>query len=102
MNDYTSTYIQGINHDDESYCTYTDLCRVCGASTDLIEEMIAEGILSPEGASPDDWRFTMVSIHRVQTVARLQQDLRINLPGCALVLDLLDELATLRGMTQRN
>ncbi len=101
MNELSSTYIQGIVLDDESYCSFSDLCRVCGASAEQIEEMIAEGIISPEGSSPAEWRFTLVSIHRVQTVARLHRDLRINMPGCALVLELLDELATLRAMTPR-
>ena len=101
MNELSSTYIQGIVLDEESYCSFSDLCRVCGTSAEQIEEMIAEGIISPEGPTPAEWRFTLVSIHRVQTVARLHRDLRINMPGCALVLELLDELATLRAITPR-
>lgn len=102
MNELSSTYIQGIVLDDESYCTFGDLCRVCGTSAEQIEEMIAEGIISPEGHNPAEWRFTLVSIHRVQTVTRLHRDLRINMPGCALVLELLDELASLRAMRPGN
>jgi len=47
------------------------------------------------------WRFTYTEIRRVQTAVRLQRDLRINLPGCALALDLLDELEELRQLRRR-
>ena len=94
-------YIQGTVLDDETFCTFGELCRVCGADAELIREMVAEGIISPECCraddAPEDWRFTLLAVHRVQTVTRLTRDLRINLPGCALVLELLDELAALRA-----
>ena len=99
MSEHSTTYLQGIVLDEESYCSFGELCRLCGASAEQIEEMIAEGIISPEGGNQSEWRFTLVSIHRVQTVVRLHRDLRVNLPGCALVLELLDELAALRAIT---
>ena len=96
------TYIQGTVLDEETFCTFGELCRVCGADAELIREMVAEGIISPEccraDAAPEDWRFTLLAVHRVQTVTRRTRDLRINLPGCALVLELLDELAALRAL----
>ncbi|MCL1979839.1 MAG: MerR family transcriptional regulator, partial [Proteobacteria bacterium] len=45
--------------------------------------------------------FTAIAIKRVQTTMRLQRDLRINLPGCALALDLLEELEELRCLSRR-
>lgn len=101
MNEHAKSYLQGVVLDDESYCSFGELCRLCGASDEQIREMVAEGILSPEGTDPEQWRFTLVSVHRVQTVVRLHRDLRVNLPGCALVLELLDELAALRSMRPR-
>lgn len=89
-------YLQGLILNEETRCTLGDLCRLCGVTAELIHEMIEEGIITPAGPSPCDWRFTFPAIKRVQTTIRLQQDLRINLPGCALVLDLLDELTELR------
>ena len=92
-------YIQGMVLNEETRCTLADLCRLCGVNAELILEMIDEGILTPEGPSPQEWRFTFVAIKRVQTVIRLQQDLRVNLPGCALVLELLEELEELRRLS---
>ena len=67
----------------------------------VIHDLIEEGILSPEGHSPQEWRFSFVAIKRVQTSVRLQQDLRVNLPGCALALELLEELEELRRLSRR-
>jgi chaperone modulatory protein CbpM len=94
-------YIQGVILNEENRCTLADLCRVCAVNAEMIHEMIEEGIITPEGASSQEWRFSAVAIIRVQTAIRLQQDLRVNLPGCALALDLLDELAELRRLARR-
>ena len=93
-------YLQGMILNEEILCSLGDLCRLCGVSPECIHDMIEEGIVSPQGLSPREWRFTAVSIKRVQTTLRLQHDLRVNLPGCALVLDLLEELEELRQRTR--
>jgi chaperone modulatory protein CbpM len=65
--------------------------------TETVNEMVDEGLLIPEGTSPETWRFNALSIKRIQVTLRLQNDLRVNLPGAALVLDLLEELDELRS-----
>lgn len=95
------TYIQGIILDEETLCTLTDICRLCSVSAETVCNMIDEGIISPQGTEPEQWCFTFVEIKRVQTAVRLQQDLRVNLPGCALALDLLEELEELRRRVHR-
>ena len=91
-------YLQGVILNEDTHCTLADLCRLCGVPAEVIHEMVEEGLLTPEGLSPGDWRFTCVAIKRVQTAVRLQQDLRVNLAGCALALDLLEELEELRRL----
>ena len=91
-------YLQGVILNEDTRCTLTYLCRLCGVPAEVIHEMVEEGLLTPEGLSPGDWRFTCVAIKRVQTAVRLQHDLRVNLPGCALALDLLEELEELRRL----
>ncbi|MCL2789746.1 MAG: chaperone modulator CbpM [Desulfobulbus sp.] len=92
-------YIQGMILNEETRCSLADLCSLCGVNTAIIHEMIDEGLITPEGIAVQEWRFTSVAIKRVQTAMRLQRDLRVNLPGCALVLDLLDELEELRRLS---
>ena len=88
--------ISGTILDEDLEVTLCDLCRMCNIPAEIVHEMIDEGLVSPHGSSPRQWRFTAIEIRRVQTTLRLQRDLRVNLPGCALVLDLLDELEKLR------
>ncbi|MGI6656576.1 MAG: chaperone modulator CbpM [Desulfobulbus sp.] len=94
-------YIQGMVCNEETRCTMADLCRLCGVDAELIHSMIDEGILSPEGRSPGEWSFPFVAVKRVRTVLRLHRDLRVNMPGCALALDLLEELEELRRFARR-
>ncbi|HBI14871.1 MAG TPA: MerR family transcriptional regulator [Desulfobulbaceae bacterium] len=89
-------YLSGAILDEELECSLPDICRLCNVSLDMVQEMIAEGLLCPRGRHPMEWRFTAVELRRILITLRLQRDLRVNLPGCALVLDLLEELAELR------
>lgn len=90
-------YLQGLVLNEETRCSLADLCGLCGVPAGFIHEMMDEGIIAPaSGNSSQDWLFTFVEIRRVQTTIRLQRDLRVNMPGCALALDLLDQLDELR------
>lgn len=91
-------YLTGTILDEETVCGLSDLCSMCNISAEMVHEMIDEGLICPAGKNPMQWRFTSIEIHRIQTTIRLQKDLRVNLPGCALVLDLLDELEKLRRL----
>jgi len=91
-----TTFLTGTVLDEENECTLSELCRICNVSIELIHEMIDEGMITPVGESPMEWRFSSIEIWRIKTSLRLQRDLRINLPGCALALDLLEELDRLR------
>jgi len=93
--------IQGLVLNEETCCTLADLCRFCGVHAEIIHNMVDEGLITPEGYSPQEWRFTFVAIKRVRTALRLHHDLRVNLPGCALALDLLDEIEELRRLSRR-
>jgi chaperone modulatory protein CbpM len=87
--------------DEHIRVSLRELCGMCGVSTELIVEMVSEGIVEPEGGNPRHWQFTGVSIQRIQTAIRLQRDLKVNLAGAALALDLLEELAELRRLRAR-
>ena len=43
--------------------------------------------------------FSAIELRRARTAMRLQRDLGVNLAGIALILDLLDEVDTLRLLT---
>ncbi len=87
--------------DDTKTWGINDLCTLCRVESDVVHEMVEEGVVIPEGASPETWRFNAVAIKRIQITLRLQNDLRVNLPGAALALDLLEELDELRALTKQ-
>ncbi|CCE24351.1 chaperone modulator CbpM [Methylotuvimicrobium alcaliphilum] len=82
--------------DDNTRFTLLELCRLGQTSAEWVIELVEEGVLEPEGSEIGDWRFGADALKRLQAVQRLQRDLRINLPGAALVLELLEEVEMLR------
>lgn len=87
--------------DEGLFLGLVEVCTICRIDHQLVFDMVNEGLLSPEGPSPDSWRFDAVAIKRIQITRRLQNDLGVNLPGAALALDLLDELEELRCRLRR-
>ena len=90
------TWIEGTIVENEVHMTIVELAEAACTPEDLIMAWVSEGVLSPAGASPQDWRFSGDSLKRAKTAARLMQDLELNSPGIALALDLLDEIHQLR------
>ena len=88
--------LTGMILDEQVRLSLEELCEICDLSAETIIDMIDEGLLEPQGRGPGDWRFRCYEVRRVQVALRLQQDLRVNLPGAALILDLLEELEELR------
>lgn len=76
--------------------TLTDLCRISGCSAEWVLELVDEGILEPSDEQRLGQRFDSSSITIIRKVRRLQADLRVNLPGIAVVLSLVDENALLK------
>jgi len=81
--------------------TLTELCAACGCGSALIEQLVAEGVLTPLEPAPAGWRFGAAALARTRTAVRLTQDLELNPPGVALALELLDEIAALRSRLAR-
>lgn len=81
--------------------TLDELCELCRVSQEEVLEMIDEGIIDPEGTSRHTWLFCGYEIKKVQIVIRLQRDLRVNLPGAAVTLSLLEEIEELKKELNR-
>ena len=93
--------ITGFILEEQTDLTLADLCRACAAQADRIVELVDEGVVAPSGSSPETWHFTGIHLHRARVALRLENDLGVNLAGAALVLELLDELDTLRARLER-
>jgi chaperone modulatory protein CbpM len=88
--------------EEEEELTLMQLCKICKAPSSLIIEMVNEGILEPKGKRISSWRFTYLERDKVLTVQHLQNDLRVNLPGAALALQLLEKIARLEAQHNRH
>lgn len=87
---------------DETYeIGLAELCQACAVRTETIISMVEEGFLEPRGSTPVDWRFSGPTLRRVEITLRLQQDLRVNLAGAALAVELLEEIERLRDRLLR-
>lgn len=94
----TNTILPCTVLDETTTYTLYQCCTLCRVNAQMIHEMIDEGVITPIGDNPRNWCFEATQIKRIQITLRLQQDLRVNLPGAALALDLLEELAALQGL----
>ena len=93
----TMAQVSGFILEEQVGLTLADLCRACGTRTELVVELVEEGVLSPSGEGPEVWRFTGVHLRHARVAIRLQRDLGVNPAGAALALQLMDELEMLRG-----
>ena len=73
-----------------------ELCQACGAEHALVLHLVEHGVIEPQGDAPQAWVFAGASLRRTRTALRLLHDLELNLPGAALAVDLLDEIARLQ------
>ena len=101
INSTNITWIEGSIVENEVHMSIVELSHAARTPEDLIMSWVTEGVLSPAGSSPQDWRFGGDSLRRAKTAAHLTHDLELNVPGVALALDLLDEIASLRAQLKR-
>lgn len=103
--------LSGTVLDDQHLLTVEEVCRVCAVRVEYIEELVEEGLITPqveqveqqvdvhrsaEEHEPQSWRFTGMHMRQARIAVHLQSDLGVNLAGVALALQLLDEVETLR------
>ncbi len=84
---------------DESHTlTLEELCERCQVEITWIDEMVAQGVISPvEGGR----QFAEVTIRTVRTARRLERDFALNPSGVALAMDLLSEIDRLKSELRR-
>ena len=80
--------------DMAQFCEATDLPAV------YVIEIVEHGILEPQGAQPQDWRFNDYELALAKRAAKLRRDLELEWEGVALALDLLEEVQQLRAENQ--
>jgi chaperone modulatory protein CbpM len=101
MTDTNEFAVRGILVEEEVQFTLVELSRACSADIEQLILLVREGVLTPTGVDPQSWRFGGSALRRARAALRLTRDLDLDAAGAALVLDLLDEIATLRARLRR-
>ena len=78
-----------------------DICETCGLPEEKIRAYVEEGVVEVRGDNVKRWRFSEVSVVRIQKAYRLEKDLRLNPAGAALALDLMAKIEELRNELRR-
>ncbi len=86
---------------DEGGLTLDDLCSTCGLSKEQVVTFMEEGIVSPEGSVTTGWQFSRTMVITLHRAKRLERDLRLNPPGIALALDLMQRIEHLEARLAR-
>jgi len=76
--------------------TLESLAACAGVHPALITYFVEYGLLEPITRTGTQWLFDTACIARLRTIERLRCDLGANLPGIAVILDLLDRLTSLQ------
>src|SRR4051794_24432160 len=76
--------------------TLEALAAAADLHSGLVEKFVVYGLLEPVTVEERVVWFDVRAVRRLRTIQRLRQDLGINLPGIAVVLDLLERVEALQ------
>ena len=70
---------------------------------EFVIKLVDYGIIAPLEDYPEarQWEFDVAALSRLRKAQRLQRDLKMNLPGLAMSLELLDEVEEMRREVAR-
>jgi len=83
--------------------TLREICERGDCHAEFVIKLVNYGIITPVEDAPEagQWQFDVAALSRLRKAMRLQRDLKINLPGLAMSLDLLDEVQEMRREVAR-
>src|SRR4029434_5690892 len=76
--------------------TLEGLAACTGVHPTRIEYFVEYGLIEPITRTGTQWLFDTACLARLHMIERLRRDLGANLAGIAVILDLLDRLASLQ------
>jgi chaperone modulatory protein CbpM len=74
-----------------SWLHVDEFCARLRVQQQWIVELVELGALEPRGEQPSGWAFPPSDVPRVRSMSRLVEDLGVNLPGAAIILELVEE-----------
>ena len=88
--------------DTQTTFTFREFCERGDVHAEFVIKLVSYGVIAPVNEGEQrDWLFDLPALARLQKAQRLQRDLKLNLPGLAMSLDLLDEVEEMRREVDR-
>jgi chaperone modulatory protein CbpM len=83
--------------------TLREVCERGGCHAEFVIKLVNYGVIAPVEETPEarQWQFDLQTLARLRKAQRLQRDLKINLPGLAMSLELLDEVRDMQRQIDR-
>ena len=103
MSNQDHTRTVEVSRADTSTFSLREICERGNCHAEFVIELVDYGIIVPQDEAPEaqQWQFDVATLSRLRKALRLQRDLKMNLPGLAMSLDLLDELEDMRREVAR-
>jgi chaperone modulatory protein CbpM len=80
------------------YLSLEEIITSYSVSTEVIIEIIDQGIITVDANEPQQWEFNSDDCRRIRMVLQLEKDLGVNVAGAGLVLELLEEIDKLNAL----
>jgi len=83
--------------------TLREICERGDYHAEFVIKLVSYGVIAPveESLEERQWLFDLQTLARLRKAQRLQRDLKMNLPGLAMSLELLDEVQEMRREVDR-
>ncbi len=76
--------------------SFKEVCEITEVPDEVLITFVEEGLIEPQGESPEDWCFDACMLDIARRAARLHRDFAIEWSGIPLYLDMLEQLEKLR------
>ena len=88
--------------DATAWLRVDELCARVHINEQWIVELVELGALEPLGGNdPGEWSFALSEVPRLRAMTRLVEDLGVNLPGAAIILELVEERRRLQAQLRQ-
>ncbi|MBK1853063.1 chaperone modulator CbpM [Marinobacter sp. 1-4A] len=103
MSDRNSILTVEVMDSDGSTFTLHEVCERGECHAEFVIKLVSYGIIAPVEPAEEtrQWLFDVAALARLHKARRLQRDLKMNLPGLAMSLELLDEVQDMRKEVER-
>ncbi|WP_100638420.1 chaperone modulator CbpM [Marinobacter salexigens] len=103
MSERNSVLTVEVMDSDGSTFTLHEVCERGECHAEFVIKLVNYGVIAPVEPATEarQWLFDVAALARLHKARRLQRDLKMNLPGLAMSLELLDEVQEMRKEVDR-